>query len=359
MKNVSEISVCIIVKNDEEHIERCLKSIKPFGFTIIVVDTGSVDNTIEISKKYTDKIHKFSWVDDFSKARNYAVELSENDHIIFIDSDEYIEELDLKKLLVLIEENPERVGRIKRKNYLDDSEQTVIKEWINRIFDKKYFMYNGSIHEQVTKKDGEFDFKTYKAPMVIGHTGYQGTEKMKKEKALRNINLLLKELEGNMDDAYVLYQIGKSYYMIKEYEESKKYFEEALSIIKNTEYEYVNDLIITYGYTLINLKEFEKALDLRALYEDFSKTSDFVFLMGLIYMNNAMFEEAVGEFLKAIKYPDDAVYAVGTNSFLANYNIGVIYECLKDYKNAIKFYKNAKGYKKAEERISYISNINP
>ena len=66
------ISLCMIVKNEEKVLARCLDSIADLMDEIIIVDTGSSDNTKEIAKKYTDKIYDFAWIDDFSAARNYS-----------------------------------------------------------------------------------------------------------------------------------------------------------------------------------------------------------------------------------------------------------------------------------------------
>ena len=66
------ISLCMIVKNEERVLERCLQSLQGLMDEIIIVDTGSTDRTKEIAKKYTDKIYDFTWIDDFSAARNFS-----------------------------------------------------------------------------------------------------------------------------------------------------------------------------------------------------------------------------------------------------------------------------------------------
>ena len=67
-----KISVCLIVKDEELVIERCLCCVQKFADEIIVVDTGSKDRTKELAKKFTDKVFDFEWDDDFSKARNFS-----------------------------------------------------------------------------------------------------------------------------------------------------------------------------------------------------------------------------------------------------------------------------------------------
>ena len=67
------VSVCIIAKNEEKYIEECLKRLIPYGFEIVVADTGSTDATKEIARRYADKVLEFEWTDDFSAARNFGI----------------------------------------------------------------------------------------------------------------------------------------------------------------------------------------------------------------------------------------------------------------------------------------------
>ena len=88
------------------------------------------------------------------------------------------------------------------------------------------------------------------------------------------------------------------------------------------------------------------------IYEEFGNTADFKFLMGLIYMNNAHFKAAVTEFLKATSYSESKM--VGVNSYMAFYNMGVIYECIGRTDDAIRYYKMCGEYEPAEKRIEVL-----
>lgn len=92
------ISVCMIVKNEEDKLARCLDCVKGFADEIIIVDTGSNDKTKEIAAKYTDKIYDFEWVDDFSKARNFSFLKATMDYIYTADADEIIDEVNQNKI---------------------------------------------------------------------------------------------------------------------------------------------------------------------------------------------------------------------------------------------------------------------
>ncbi|MBR2401528.1 MAG: glycosyltransferase [Lachnospiraceae bacterium] len=357
------LSICIIAKNEEKNIERCLKCLQGYGFEINVVDTGSTDSTREIASQYASSVYDFEWCNDFAAAKNFAISKATKEFVMVIDSDEYLESIDLARLQQLIEKSPEKVGRIQRRNiFTRSNRQQENVEWINRIFSKEKFHYEGRIHEQVTALDGQ-EYETYQAPVMILHSGYDLTEEERKAKAERNSILLLQELKQLKYDAdtnpqsaeqipYIIYQLGKSYYMAGDYAKACEYFSEGLSFDLEPKLEYVIDMVETYGYALINSGRAADALFFENIYEEFGDCADFKFLMGLIYMNNERFDEAVAEFLKATEYKE--CRNTGANSYLAFYNVGVIYECCGMIDEAKEFYKKSGEYGPAVDRMQEI-----
>lgn len=349
------LSICIITKNEKENIGKCLEALNKYGFEIVVVDTGSTDGTKEIVKKYTDKVYDFTWCDDFSAAKNFAISKTNNEYVMVLDSDEFLELPKYEKiedLYAQIRQYPNWVGRVKIRNIISigNQEQEHV-EWINRIFSRYKFHYVGAIHEQIISKDKK-KFDTYNSPVVILHTGYNLSPEEKRKKAWRNIQLLEKELErleqeGNHVEQmpYILYQLGKSHYMSEEYDMACKYFSKGLSYDLEPKLEYVIDMVETYGYALLNSGKEEEALLFENIYEVFAQSADFQFLMGLIYMKNALFRQAIEEFLKAVKQNECRM--VGVNSYLAYYNVGVIYECLGNLEQAKKYYMMCGEYEPA------------
>lgn len=343
------ISICIIVKNQSKNLKKCLEKLSNTGYEIVVVDTGSIDDSKDIALKFTDKVYDFIWCNDFSAARNFAISKATQDFVMMVDSDEFLINIDKKKLEELLITNKGNVGRIHRNNLFTREDKTFnSKELVNRIFSKAYFNYKGKIHEQVTALDGE-EYKTYIAPAYFDHVGYDGSIQEIKEKAVRNINMLLEILHEDEEDPYILYQLGKAYYLEKNYEEAADYFKRALSLDLNIELEYVIDMVEIYGYSLINSGKCQEALFFENIYEEFSRSADFVFLMGLIYMQNLMFEKAEKEFLKATTYSESKVE--GVNSYLAYYNVGVIAECLGDKNKAIYYFGKCEKYELALQGI--------
>lgn len=347
----------MIVKNEQQNIEKCLKSIVSFVDEIILVDTGSTDNTKKIASKYTDKIYDFKWCKDFSRARNYSIAKSSNDWILVLDADEYIEKFYIESINEFISnsKNNYKVGRIKRVNIMDDATgPKKYIEYVNRLFNKQYFHYNGMIHEQVTSLKNEA-YETFKLNIVANHIGYTKEVLDKTNKLKRNTDLLNKAIKENLKDPYLYYQLGKSYFMKKDYNKASNCFEKALSLKIDFRLEYALDLIESYGYSLINSDRFSEALVLEKwskIYKDFP---DFHFLLGLIYMNNAKFTYAVQSFLECTKFTEGKMEGITT--YLPNYNIGVIFDVLGYKKQAIQYYKKCGNYKPAVDKISNNLNL--
>lgn len=100
---MTTISLCMIVKNEEKVLARCLESIRDLMDEIIIVDTGSVDRTKEIAGRYTDQVYDFQWVNDFSAARNFAFSKASCEYIYSADADEVLNEENRKKFQFLKE----------------------------------------------------------------------------------------------------------------------------------------------------------------------------------------------------------------------------------------------------------------
>ncbi|UYZ34249.1 glycosyltransferase [Clostridium beijerinckii] len=344
------LSLCMIVKNEEEYLEKCLLSAKNIVDEIVIVDTGSTDGTKEIAYKFTSKVYDFEWCNDFSKARNFSISKAINDYILILDADEVICDYqynDIKNFCSKV--NNKVVGRLKRVNEYEDNHGTrKYIERVNRIFNRNYFEYEGIIHEQVVSKDKE-DYSTKNINLVLNHVGYSKEVLNRTNKIERNIELLKEALKVNSKDPYIHYQLGKSYFMGKVYKEAYTSFREAVTLIDNYNYEYAEDLIESYGYTLINLNLFKEALKILEFEKYYKKLPDFLFLLGIIYMNNGKFKEAVETFLRCTEYEEGKIEGITT--FLPFYNAGVIYECLGLNEEAVKYYKLCGDYTPAKLRI--------
>lgn len=345
------LSLCMIVKNESENLKMCLSKILPLVEEIIVVDTGSIDNTKVIASEFTNKIYDFKWCNDFSRARNYSISKASNDWILVLDADEFVIDFNKNQIYEFINSlsNINKVGRLQRINMMEDSDgDKKYIERVNRLFNKNYFHYEGIIHEQIVALDGNV-YETKNLEFTADHFGYTKEELKRTDKVHRNIDLLKLALKDNSEDPYTYFQLGKSYYVLKDYERSAKYFEKALTFEVDFRLEYVEDLIETYGYSLINSGRYSDALILENCFEVYTNSADFHFIMGLIYMNNAKFTKAIECFMECTKFKNSKFE--GVTSFISYYNIGVIYEVLGFKEKALGYYFKCGNYEKAKARI--------
>lgn len=95
---MATLSVCMIAKNESEVLGRCLDCVKSFADEIVVVDTGSTDNTKEIAARYTDKVFDFEWINDFAAARNFSFSKATMDYVMWLDCDDIIDEKNQKEI---------------------------------------------------------------------------------------------------------------------------------------------------------------------------------------------------------------------------------------------------------------------
>ena len=353
---MTPISICIIAKNEEKHINTFLSSIKNFMNTypheIIFVDTGSTDSTKMLASKYTKQVYDFTWINDFAAARNFSLEKASHDWVLILDCDEYITELDPLGFQQMIEQNPKGIGMITRQNHYQMNEHdSIYTDQVERFFHKQYFHYEGIIHEQVVSLTNTKPQKML-LPLTAEHCGYQLSQEELFQKVTRNNTLLLKMLGECPNDPYLYFQLGQSYNAIQDTEKACYYYGKGLEFDVDPQIGYVQLMVIGYGYSLLNLKRFEEALSFQSIYDSFCTSADFVFLMGLIYMNNALFDEAIAQFLQATRLSQYSVQ--GINSYLAYYNIGVIYECAGIPKEAMKYYKMCGEYEPAQAGLKRI-----
>lgn len=347
------LSVCIISKNEETHIEECLKRLSSYGFEIVLTDTGSTDRTLAIAEKYTDRIFHFDWCDDFSAAKNFCVQKASHNWILSLDCDEYIEKLDVSALGRCIKQHPDCVGRILiRSRFLQNGRISFEQTRVSRLADRRQFHFTGAVHEQLERRDGGEKI-VYDAPVTILHVGYDETEADMQEKSRRNIALLKVQLAKEGPDPYLYFQLGQSYRRLGDAEKAFQSFDTGLSMDVDPSLDYVKTMVESYGYTLLDLKRNQEALGLIELYDVFAGRADFVFLTGLIYMNNGLFDAAIEEFKKSVTKKEFAVD--GVNSYMAYYNIGVIYECTGHTKEARTYYKKCGGYQPAKERLKALA----
>ncbi len=338
----AKLSVCMIVKNEAKSIGRCLESIVDIADEIIVVDTGSIDNTKEIAKKYGAKVYDFKWIDDFSKARNYSIDKATGDWILILDGDDEFEKQDAPKLLDIINNSDE--GDIFIFNsicYVGDTagSEKIMNVNIRLFKNKPQFRYQGRIHEGI--KPQSKDVITKFSDIRIYHYGYINTYVKDQKKRERNMRILKKELEESPNNPYWLFCIGNEYFALNELDKALEYFLSSYEKC-NMQDIYVPKVIlrIIMIYDALNkpdeaLKYIDEALSYYPQYTDVE------FLRGGIYHKLGHITKAIRSFQRCIELgepPSTLNFLMGVGSYKAYYALGNVFHQVSDYDEALKCY---------------------
>ena len=225
--NAPTISLCMMVKNEEDQLPRCLDRLKDVVDEIIVVDTGSTDRTVEIASSYGAKVYHHAWEDNFSKHRNQSLSYASMEWILTMDADEEFFSEDAPKIRSLLKETNANFLYIQ----CYDLERT---GEVHGVFNKIGIFKNGMgmyytqrVHNQLrTVGKGEYTKLRFK------HYGYDLSKEKMDAKHKRTTTLLLKEIEDEPENPYPHYQLAASYSMHREFEKAIEEGKLALSLMR-------------------------------------------------------------------------------------------------------------------------------
>lgn len=203
------ISACVIVKNEEKNLPKWLECVKNIADEYIVVDTGSMDNTKQIAIDGGAKVYDFPWINDFSAAKNFAIDKAKGDWIIFLDADEYFHANDYslikRKIKLYDKEKNVDVLMCRLDNIdVDNNNKSLGITYQSRIFrNKKYIRYFGKVHEYLINKSKKQKTMQFIDGVKIYHTGY--SESLGRIKAERNLKILLENKHEQTQKNYIYF----------------------------------------------------------------------------------------------------------------------------------------------------------
>ncbi len=226
-----EVSVCIIAKDEERNIGGCLESVKEAANEIIVVDTGSTDDTKSIAEKFDCKIYDFEWRDDFSAARNFAAEKANGEFILSIDADERLVNPETVSDTIKNAKSKEGgwlVEVLSKSNRKAGDGDFYIHKLLRLYRNQEGIKYRGRIHEQIIHSIEDSGLKISDSPIKIEHLGYSVSADAMKKKLNRNLKLLNREIEENPENGYLYFHRAKTYLSLENIEAAEKDLEAAL-----------------------------------------------------------------------------------------------------------------------------------
>jgi glycosyltransferase involved in cell wall biosynthesis len=224
------LSVCMIVKDEENNLEDCLKSIGGFADQIVVVDTGSKDETPHIALNHGAKIIRSDWRNDFSYSRNISLDHAISRWILWLDADDRVPPTEIEKFKKLKRASPDRAFYMKIRNVRPGA---FGEQWFQlRMFpNHPEIRFERKIHEQILPSLIRYKILTEQVDVRIDHVGYENP-KMQKDKARRNLEILFADLANQHDEPLYLAAIANSYFVIEEFGEALKWYKRILEIPK-------------------------------------------------------------------------------------------------------------------------------
>jgi tetratricopeptide (TPR) repeat protein len=201
------IALCMIVKNEEEQLPRCLASAKPLVDEMIVIDTGSTDRTVEIAKSFGASVHHHAWEGDFSKARNISMGYADADWIFILDADEELESRDVPFIRSTIESTEFKAISVSVYNY--SAQKRMYTSFLPsvRLFRRDLgAYYEGIVHNQLRfpGEDG-----VLRIAARINHYGYGLAPEVMARKIARSKALLEQQLCENPDNGFAHFNLAQ------------------------------------------------------------------------------------------------------------------------------------------------------
>ncbi len=347
-----KLSLCMIVKNEEDTLCRVLSTASIIADEIIIVDTGSTDGTKKAALSFTDKVYDFQWCDDFSAARNYAISKATGDYYMWLDADDVIPAPAAKKLRAALTRLDPDIDMIMLPYVIevDEAGNPTFSYYRERIMrNRPDYFFQGHVHEAVPIRG-----KTTKLPFAVFHKKPQG-----KSSGTRNLDIYGKMLANGIKlEPRETYYYARELFYNGRYEDAAKTFETFLSSSGGFIPNYIDACImLARCYSRRGLSD--KAL--AALYRSFVyglPTGEAACEIGLIYFARNDYVSAAYWFEIAAKSKPDlnsgAFVDVNCYGFLPNVWLTVCYDRLGDIKKAYKCHLRAE--KLRHDHPSVIAN---
>lgn len=369
------VTACLIVRDEAAVLADCLGSIRPFVEEIVVVDTGSSDDTIQIAEAAGARVVSIGWPESFSAARNVGLAAATQPLIFVIDADERLVPESATALVQHCRTGPTVAASVTQRNVAvstgggdaRDSESLLLTV---RLFpNRPTIRYAGRVHEHVVES-GE-PIRSVPIDVELLHLGYTPERLLTKDKFTRNLALLERDLQDAPGDPYVLYQIGRTYCVNKKFEPATRYLVGAVNALaprfeqSDPLPRYASSVLLHLVQAATGLGHLPTVLEALSLginlYPDFT---DLYFAYGTALLelgDTSHFEEIRAAFENCLTLgePDCVRYESvrGVGSFRALHNLGVYHEVTGQRHAARDHYRRAAqmGFAPSVERLRNLS----
>ena len=285
------LSLCMIVKNEEDTLARCLDSVKDVFDEIVIVDTGSTDKTKEIASRYTDLIYDFEWVYNFSTARNFSFSKATKEYIMWLDADDVILKEDREKLLELKKDLSPDIDTVimQYKLLQKDSQDIACSFYRERIVKRSNnFEWQDPVHEYIL-----YGGKTIKAEIAVTHKKLHPPTR-------RNIEIFEKYIEqGNELSQRNWFYYARELFNIGEYDKAAEYYNKFLDTTKGLLSNYLDSCIELSAYYDKQNDDINSLKTLLRYFEKGGPRAEICCKLGYYYKERKDYQNAIAWFALA------------------------------------------------------------
>ncbi len=333
MSNGINLSLCMIVKDNELTIRPCLESIKPWVDEMIVVDTGSTDRTPEIVESYGARLFHRPWDDDFSAARNHSIDQAAGEWIFWMDSDDTIPTdcgTKLKKLAR--SDQPDHViGFVMKVHCPSDNgsgiEEYTVVDHVKMFRNRPEIRFEGRIHEQVLMPIRRAKGEIRWTDIYVVHSGSDPTPEAQSQKIERDLRILRIDLAERPDHPFVLFNFAMTYAESGQFKESLSWVKRCLAVSKPHE-SHVRKAYAYLTSCFYQLERPREALDAckrgREYYPD---DPELLFREAMTHHVLGSLEESISCYLQILKLDPGKFFQSsdpGISSFKCRFNLAVV-----------------------------------
>jgi len=348
------LSACLIVRDTGNYLQKCLASIKNIVDEIVIVDTGSKDNSVDVARQFTSNIYFFKWIDDMSPARNISLDKANGEWILSIDADEYLQPVSKNYIKEILNE-PRVIAYSCKLRYTRG--YTAENGNLFLFRNNHGIRFNGIMHESIAasleKLISSGEYKIGDCDLFFDHSGWDNNVGNKYN---RDLKLVQKELEFHPENGMLWNRIALIYHHTGKKELARSTSEKALNLVrKNNEYlpveANVYALAIQIGYSEPN--DVELIVDEALAHYPGNPT--FLYTKARLYIGKNEYDQAIDLFRQLLilgeteDFDHSVPHQLNLFNELAYDGIATCFFKMKQYLQASEFYLKALQYNDKKE----------
>jgi len=362
-ENTIKLSLCMIVRDNENTIEPCLKSIRPWVDEIVVVDTGSKDHTPEICKRYGARLFHFPWCDDFSAARNESFRHARGEWLFWMDSDDTIPEECGRKLRELVDgkHEPNTLGYIiqvhcpaspsgglclRQQQSQPNSSDVTVVDHVKLVRNRPEITFEHRIHEQLLPAIRRAGGEVAWTDLYVVHSGSDHSAEGRQRKLDRDYRILKLDLEERPDHPFVLFNLGMTYADDDKHEQAIGFLKRCLEV-SNPQESHLRKAyaLLVSSYCQANRHEegWETCQQGLQLTPD---DKELLFRSAMLHHHFGRLPEAERDYLRVLNETTERHFAsldAGINGYKARHNLAIVYDDLGELEKSAEQWRKVVG----------------